>query len=301
MFNDSSSGSSFATGMKNFLESNSIVGKFAFILLILLVFMIFLRFGIYVLSLIFGPDGTPHLFDGMIPGTEQRVFEQDPGFVNSFGKKTSSTILRSNDQRGGIEFTWSVWLYIESKGKPTTNFQHIFSKGNPEHFTRGAAPSTQNTSFGNGMMFPNNAPGLYLAPNGQNKLVLVMNTFNKIDEKVVIDNVPQNKWVSLIIRCKDKNLDVFVNGIITKNTQFSTPPRQNYGKVFLHLNNGYPGYTSNLWYWNYAIGTATVNSVVRGGPNTTLASRSGINDKSTQYLSSKWYFAGQGDMFNPVI
>ena len=109
-----------------------------------------------------------------------------------------------------------------------------------------------------------------------------------------------NKWVNLIIRVKDKNLDIFVNGIVTKNVQFSTPPRQNYENVNLHLNGGYKGFTSNLWYYNYALGTNAINSIVYWGPNTKLAVDNSMLDNNTDYLSSKWYFGGQGDMFNPV-
>ena len=44
----------------------------------------------------------------------------------------------------------------------------------------------------NGLMFPNNAPGLYVTP-GKNELLLIMNTFDSIDEEIAIDNMPFNK------------------------------------------------------------------------------------------------------------
>ena len=102
-----------------------------------------------------------------------------------------------------------------------------------------------------------------------------MNSFadNRVQETVMIDNIPLNKWVNLIFRCKDKSLDIFINGIVTKNVTLRAPPRQNYENVYMHLNKGYSGYTSNLWYYNYAIGTAAINDIVRGGPNTKLASK----------------------------
>ena len=37
------------------------------------------------------------------------------------------------------------------------------------------------------MNFPNNAPGLYLAPENNN-LVVVMNTFKEIEEKIIVKN-----------------------------------------------------------------------------------------------------------------
>ena len=37
-----------------------------------------------------------------------------------------------------------------------------------------------------------------------------------------------------------------------------------------------------------------------GDPDTKLAEDNGLGDTNSDYLSSKWYFGGQGDMFNPT-
>ena len=42
----------------------------------------------------------------MINGNENITISQDPQ------KSNSVTILRSNNEDSGMEFTWSVWLYI---------------------------------------------------------------------------------------------------------------------------------------------------------------------------------------------
>jgi hypothetical protein len=44
-------------GTKEFLESNSLVAKFAFILLVIFLFIILLRLGISVLAYLFRPNG----------------------------------------------------------------------------------------------------------------------------------------------------------------------------------------------------------------------------------------------------
>ena len=296
MFNNNETSASKLTGgLKDFMASNSLIAKFAFILLVLLVFVIILRLGVGVMSAYFSPTGSPRLFVGMYPGKNAKTFSQSP--LDSTKSDSSSTIIRSTNERGGIEFTWSLWTFLEADPTATT-FRHIFSKGNPQQYSN-KYEEGQSKPPSNGLMFPNNAPGLYVTP-GKNELLLIMNTFDSTDEEVVIDNMPFNKWVSVIIRVKDKNLDIFINGIITKNLQFSSPPRQNYENVQLHLNGGYNGYTSNLWYYNYALGTNAINSLVYWGPNTKLAENNGLGDTNSDYLSSKWYFGGQGDMFNPT-
>ena len=272
-------------------QSNSIVSKFAFILVVLLVFMVLLQAGMGVLTWLLGPNGTPKLINGMVPGTETVIFDQDPN------SRSAVPILRSDNQRGGIEFTWSIWMYVNNDGEHST-YRHVFSKGNPEQYAKKYTSYNSPEPEKTGLMYPNNAPGLYLAPN-KNALFLVMNSFATIDEEIEIGNIPLNKWFNVVIRVKNKSLDVFINGIVTKSKQLATPPKQNYDKVFMHLNNGFGGYSSNLWYWNYAVGTNTVNNIVQAGPNTTITGGP-LNDKSADYLSSKWYFAGQGDMFNPT-
>ena len=287
--NNAASSSGVAKGMKEFLETNSLVARFAFIMLVLLVFIILLRFGIWALMTVTTiKQGHRLLIDGMLPGDNQAIIDQDPGI------KGSETIYRSRNQRGGIEFTWALWIFL-NQIKPRTSYAHIFSKGNGDEYARGQS------NGGNGMMSPLNAPGLYLTPN-KNEIVILMNTFDKIQEEVIIKDIPVNKWVCIIIRVKDKTMDVFINGIVTKTVTFRTPPRQNYEDVRVHASaggEGFPGYTSNLEYWNYALGTGAINSIVAKGPNTKLAAQNGLNSKDP-YLSSKWYFAGQGDMFNPL-
>ena len=54
---------------------------------------------------------------------------------------------------------------------------------------------------------PNNGPGLYLHET-DNKLIIVMNTFDKIVEEILVPNIPMNKWISVIMRQTGRNLDV---------------------------------------------------------------------------------------------
>ena len=52
-------------GNNNFLESNSIVSKFAFILFTVILFIIVLRFGIEILSNVLKPSSSPHLLNNL--------------------------------------------------------------------------------------------------------------------------------------------------------------------------------------------------------------------------------------------
>jgi hypothetical protein len=126
-----------------------------------------------------------------------------------------------------------------------------------------------------------------------------MNTFNVINEEITIPDVPINKWFNVIIRCKNTTLDVYANGTIIRSINLVGVPKQNYGDVYVGMNGGFDGNVSNLWYYNYALGTAAIQKIVSDGPNTNMIGSTGMNDKSRNYLSLRWFFYGSGDMFNP--
>ena len=144
---------------------------------------------------------------------------------------------------------------------------------------------------------PNNAPGLYIAPN-TNALVVVMNTFNNIEEKLVIDNIPINKWICVQIRVENHQLDVFINGKLAKRLIMKGVPKQNYGDVYTSMNGGFSGYMSNLRYFNNALGTAQIQRIVDSGPNLEMTG-SAITDSKPRYLSLRWFFMGNKDGYNP--
>jgi hypothetical protein len=258
----------------SFLESNSFVAKLSFLLLVIFAFYIILHLGIYLLSILITRSSSPKIINGMINAKNNTlIFPQNPSLSNAV------PIFKSDNASDGIEFTWSVWLFISNIG---STYQHVFNKGNSDIQE-------------DGLSEPNNAPGLYIMPN-TNKLLVQMNTFNVINEQVIIPNIPMNKWVSVIIICKNNELNIYINGVIAKSHLLHGVPKQNYGDVNVGLNGGFDGYISNLFYYNYALGIQDIQSLVTKGPNTTLSSVATSTlptaDKTADYLSLRWYISG---------
>lgn len=264
---------------KDFLESNSLIAKLAFLLLVIILFLFLLKIFTHLLGYLFKPNNSPKFINGMVDATQMLVYPQDPT------QKNSVTVYRSVDAKDGIEFTWSVWIYIENLQTDSGVYKHIFSKGNSNLAT-------------NGLVEPNNAPGLYIAPN-TNALVVIMNTYNVINEEVLIPDIPMNKWVNVVIRCKGQQLDVYINGTLTRSLQLMGVPKQNYGEVYVAMNGGFPGYISNLWYYNYALGARAIQNLVSNGPNTKIVGSNALSNTIYNYLSLRWYFTGANDAFNP--
>jgi len=280
---DISNYNSFSTNRgSTFFDSNNLVAKFAFLLVVIFGFIILLKFGISIIAYFMSPSQSPHLIDGMVDAKNSLVFSQDAS-----GNNNAVTIYRSVNKRDGLEFTWSVWVYINTLQYLQGQYKCIFYKGNSNLATDGK-----------GLNFPNNAPGLYIDPD-KNDLIVIMNTFDVINEEIRIPNIPLNKWMNVIIRCQNKTLDVYVNGTIARSLELTSVPKQNYGDVYVGMNGGFDGYISNLWYYNYSLGAAAIQNIAKMGPNTKMLGNNGMNLKNSNYLSLRWYFNGAHDTYNP--
>ena len=213
----------------------------------------------------------------MVSGSELLVIPQDPDIGDS------KTVYRSVNATDGIEFTWSCWIYLEDLGYNENQYRCVFYKGNDY---------TQDSSS-NGLNFPNNSPGLYITPN-KNDLVVIMNTYNVINEEILIRDIPVKKWVNVMIRCQNDTIDVYINGSIVKSHKLHGVPKQNYGNVYVGADGGFSGYLSNLWYYNKALGIYEINDIVAKGPNTAMIGGSGsaMELKNPDYLSIRWFFYG---------
>ena len=93
-----------APGDYNF--SNTIIAKFAFVIFVVIVFFYVIGLGIALISWIFSPPSNPFIIKGMIDATTGVIIPQNPE------NKDSVLLLRSNNKSRGVEFTYSVWIYI---------------------------------------------------------------------------------------------------------------------------------------------------------------------------------------------
>jgi hypothetical protein len=260
----------------DFITANGIIAKIAFLIVVFILFILTLRLCIGLIAWIFSPSPSPHLIDGMIDAKQTQIFGQDPQSDNY------SPILRSTN---GLGFTWSTWIFIDDYQYLRSQYKHIFSKGNSD-----LDPS--------GLVYPNNAPGVYLTPN-DNNLLVIMNSFQEINEEIIIEDIPLNKWMHIVVRCDGNIVDVYINGTITQSVHLKSVPKQNYGDVSVALNGGFSGNLSNLWYYNYTLGTAEIQALFKWGPNTNMAKKNKTANTYADYLSLRWFFGGVGDQFNP--
>ena len=121
---DSFKNNKAVSGTKEFLESNSLVAKVAFLLLILVVFVIGIRMATSLLAWVFSYNKSPYLFKGMVDAKTMQIIPQDPTDSNAV------TIMRSDNEQNGVEFTYSVWMFIDDLVYQQGQYKHVFHKGN---------------------------------------------------------------------------------------------------------------------------------------------------------------------------
>jgi hypothetical protein len=258
-----------------YLQSNTIVAKFSFLLLVIILFMFLLRIGISLLIYFTSSSEDPYVIRGLINGTESVIISQDPKDANSV------PIYRSNNESEGLEFTWSLWLYLNDVGNDANKYQHIFSKGSTDFSTTTSVAKV------------NNSPGLYLGP-ANNNLHIVMSTvkYNDVNTELDIDNIPIKNWVHVVIRMKNTVLDTYVNGTISGRVVLDHVPKQNYQDVMVNQNGGFSGKLSDLRYFSRALNVFEINSIVNNGPNLETSEYAEGATSGTSYygyLSNLWY------------
>ena len=104
-----------------FLNSNSLLAKFAFIILVVILFMVVLKLMMSVLGYFLSPSRSPYIVSGALSGNDRVVITQDPS------KDESIQVLKSNDRHRGLEYTWCVWLFLSPSSE--TGVKNVFVKG----------------------------------------------------------------------------------------------------------------------------------------------------------------------------
>jgi hypothetical protein len=303
----------FLENSKEFLNSNSLIGKSVFLLLIILIFIgifgILSRIIFYLLS----PNENPYILNGMKSANNPLVITQ------SYANDNAIPIFRSKDQYDGIEFTYCFWMFIESSNlknlQDNNKYAHVFHKG--------SFGSTSSNAGMEGIYDVNNSPGVYLYQGVDDaitdqltdgtsldsnykilSMLIRLNIYrnsdsdenpNKYFEDIKIQGIPVKKWIHIVIRSTSQNIvDVYINGKVVKRHKLSNVIKQNYDNLYINMNGGFDGFLSNLKYYNYAIGTLEIENTVRNGPNLKMTESDTAIKSTPKYLSNSWYISESG-------
>lgn len=254
--NDFSSPKMVETTDKSFLDSNGIIAKVVFLIMVVIIYIILFYIVVYLISYFTAPPSNPFLVNGQVQGTTLISIAQNPADT------ASKTIIRSNNRQTGIEFTWVVWLnYKESIHD--SKYSPVFVKGDI---------STPDLSY----CSINNCPGVYFgkkldtSPNTLHILIDTPSTpaTNNTNSPIIkIDNLPTDTYFHLAIRCQNTYIDIYINGTLVKRQNLMNVPKQNFYNVNVCPSGGFNGTLSNLQYFDKALTVVEINTIVQSGPN----------------------------------
>lgn len=273
----------------DFLDSNSLLAKFAFIVLIVIIFMILLKILMSIMGYFLAPSGNPYIIKGALSGSDRQVIPQDPS------KDDTIQVLKSNDRHRGLEYTWSVWLFLNEGDSSSTTKNNVFVKGDPNFDTDGINLI--------------NGPGMYLdyvdisggaANTNEYNLVVVMDHLGGQEitgedsgrDTLTVQSIPTRKWVHVAIRAQNTILDVYVNGTIAKRHNMIYAPKLNFQDIVVCGGSGFKGKLSDLRYYSYALNVFELTNIVMFGPDTRpseLSVDSRAKTGTYSYLSNVWY------------
>ena len=175
----------------------------------------------------------------------------------------------SDNERTGIEFTYSFYLFINpSTFSGEDTLYHVMHKGF-------ISP------------WPLMGPGVFVKGNS-NTLRVIMNTYRNPYTHMDIENIPVRKWFHCVILCRKNSLEVYINGNLRKKLPFEgTLPYQNFQNLVcfsplkktimgsqvpclgpgkdLRFDGAFRGNMSNLTYLAYAASFTEIQSLMDMG------------------------------------
>lgn len=219
----------------------------------------------------------------------------------------AKTIYFSDNQRSGIEFTYSMFIFLNSTtyANGYEKLYHILHKGYSK-------------------MYPLMGPGVFTWGH-KNAIRIYMNCYDTWNNYSEVENIPVDKWFHLVISCKGNTLYIYINGNLKSKINLSgnTPPYQNYGDVYafsprkltlntsntasllkdpefsgtqplrtqLNFDGTATGMISRVYYFGYALTYTEIQSMMNVGPSSNIK---GTDMSITPYLSDTWWTNKQG-------
>lgn len=222
---------------------------------------------------------SPYIIRGNHMGNKTITIYQDPS------NKQSIPLLRSRDEKNGIEFSYTTWLYVSDwTNYKKKEWKHVFHKGDKNSWPENSTTTKDEYDQAYGAMIA--SPGMWLHPD-TNALRVYVNSYNNMDEYEDIYDIPSQKWVHVAIVTKHQSFDIYVNGYLKKKHTAKSIVRQNFGNLYVSNSGGFSGYISNLRYFDYAVSANEILREVEQGPDS-LACLDTSNNQPPYLNTNYW-------------
>lgn len=245
----------------DYLNSESTIAKLLKVLVMIIILVVVIETGVgFYKQYKKWKSASPWILKATKNAKKRMVILQDPK------KDGAITLNRSENERAGLEFSYTFWMYINDWGYKHGAWKHVFHKGNESSW-------------------PLRGPGVWLHPKN-NAMRVYMNTFKNIAEYTDIENIPLNKWFHVTVAVRQRNLDIYINGNLAKRHTLEGIPKQNYGDVYLNSFRGFGGYMSNIRYFDYYLSFSELDGALQAGPSNMPCVDS---TEYPPYFSANWW------------
>ena len=152
-------------------------------------------------------------------------------FKKTTSAKESYTITPDKfyESSGDKEYTYFYWMYVDNLIHRYGEKKEVFVKGIPKYESN------------------EQSPGVYISSK-QNSLEIIISTLNKNDH-FIMDDFPIRKWFSIAIVVKNKQVELYMDGLLKITKNLSGFAKLNTGPLEITKNGGYDGLISSISYF----------------------------------------------------
>lgn len=234
--------------LSNFKDSNSntfkvIVG----IIIIILIYVLFSYTKKYELRLI------PRL----VPKNPKFVLE---GLIGNEGICIEPGKLQIPET--GSEYTFSIWIYLNSIFNDKNNYRHIMTKGGPDCKDIDGANKCELLSISSS----NQSPSIWLHPK-LNALKIIVQTTSGI-KSFDIDDINIKRWTMVTVVARNTELEIYINGRMSSTYTLGSQVVFNTGSLCLNQLGGFDGLIANVDYYPEARTAKEIETLYLDGPET---------------------------------
>ena len=165
---------------------------------------------------------------------------------------------------GGLEYTFSIWIYI-------SGWEHRYDDEKVILYWKGrnirdevVVKERGDDVRRKGISGKYGGLKMILAPK-DNDLIVSQSLLSGETEEVVIKNIPLQKWLNVIVMMRLRNLDVFLNGSLYSNKFLKGVPLYNAHKLVIDGEGGFDGLINKLVYYNRALTYPEIKSIWNTG------------------------------------
>jgi len=200
------------------------------------------------------------------------------------------TLTPSMNIKGGAQFTYSLWINLQNPTNSNHANMPIFLRGDAKKYTYKVKDNM--TNIENTVTDYVAACPMLQFGNNNLDFVVKFNTTDNIQEQMIVDNVNDEndlyrrnllslynkKWFLVTIVFEDNtpindfenglSVKFYINEILYKSATYASMLKQNQGDLFLFPEGSVAGcMISNMYYYNYALGTQEIQENYLAGPS----------------------------------